>query len=235
MSLTVQEFLLSKGGVGLLSLLHERPMTYSELESEIEVTSSTLTSRRDQAAELGLIDLALGDAEQGTKRVHHLTGMGEFLADQMARDGIVSTYRKMRVFQQQLDEQTDELVQWVGDNPSQLLVFEEAQEGTIVTGDTVRRELSDETGPDEYFEGGLGEAPTTGEGGEGSTRVIRPDDPPTPNDDSDSGDAAWESKPDEDEMSSDGETQSQLSDAELHERIENEDGESGEEVDRDEK
>ena len=172
MSLTVQEYLLSKGGVGLLSLLHERPMTYSELESEIEVTSTTLSKRRDEAAELGLIDLALGDADQGTKRVHHLTDMGEFLADRMARDRIVSTYRKMRIFQEQLDEQTAELVEWVGDNPSQFLAFEEAQEETIVTGDTVTREIPDDTGPDEHFESEPSTTSPTGESDSDGSPVI---------------------------------------------------------------
>ncbi|MFP9193944.1 hypothetical protein ACLI4Q_20280 [Natrialbaceae archaeon A-CW1-1] len=132
MSLTVQEFLQRKGAVGLLSLLHERPMTYSEIEPEIEVTSSTIIERRDDAAELGLLTISLGEADVGTKKVYHLTDMGEFLTDKMAREGIISNYRKMRTLQQLLDEQTTDIVTWVGENPSQLMQFEEAIEGTII-------------------------------------------------------------------------------------------------------
>lgn len=128
---TLQEFLRRKGAIGLLSLLHERPMTYSEIEPEIEVTSDTIITRRDEAAELGLLNISLGDADVGTKKVYHLTDMGEFLTEKMAREGLVSNYRKMRTLEQLVDEQTDTIVRWVGENPSQLLQFEEA-DGTII-------------------------------------------------------------------------------------------------------
>lgn len=131
MRITVQEFLRKKGAIGLLSLLHERPKTYSEIKPEIGVVSDTIITRRDEAAELGLLNISLGDANVGTKKVYHLTPMGEFLTDQMAREGLVSSYRKMRTLEQLVDEQTDTVVQWVDENPSQLLQFEEA-DGTII-------------------------------------------------------------------------------------------------------
>ena len=125
MSLTVQEFLRRKGAIGLLSMLHERPMTYSELATQIEITSSTITTRRDEAAELGLLEVNLGGKKGGQKKVYILTDMGELLTDQMARQGIVDNYRKMRVLQELLDKQTEDLAQWVEDNPSQLGKCEE--------------------------------------------------------------------------------------------------------------
>lgn len=135
MKISLQEFLQRKGAIGLLSLLHERPMTYSEIKPEIEVTSDTIIERRDEAAELGLLNISLGEADQGTKRVYHLTDMGEALTEQMAREGLIRNYRKMRTLEQLVDEQTDELVEWVQENPSQLLAFEEA-EGTVIRADT---------------------------------------------------------------------------------------------------
>lgn len=131
MGITLQEFLRKKGAIGLLSLLHERPRTYSEIEPEIEVVSDTIITRRDEAAELGLLNISLGDADVGTKKVYHLTDMGEFLTEKMAREGLISNYRKMRTLEQLVDEQTDTVVRWVGENPSQLLQFEEA-DGTII-------------------------------------------------------------------------------------------------------
>ncbi|TMT81376.1 ArsR family transcriptional regulator [Haloterrigena sp. H1] len=147
MSLTVQEFLRRKGAIGMLSMLHERPMTYSELAPQIEITSSTITERRDEAAELGLLEVNLGEAEVGTKKVYELTDMGEFLTDQMARQGIVSNYRKMRALQELLDEQTDDFAEWVETNPSQLLQFPEAEEGTIT-----KREIPQDDGEDSEME-----------------------------------------------------------------------------------
>lgn len=135
MSTSLQEFLQRKGAVGLLSLLHERPMSFSEIEPEINVTSSTIIERRDEAAEIGLVDISLGEGEVGTRRVYHLTAMGEYLTEEMARRGIVRNYRKMRTLQQQIDEATDELVVWIAENRGDILTFEEAKEGTIIDED----------------------------------------------------------------------------------------------------
>ncbi len=132
---SIQKFLRSKGAVGLLSLLHECPKTYSEIEPEIEITGSTITTRRDEAAELGLIDVSLGRGDVGTKKVYHLTDMGEMITQQMAQTGLVSNYRRMRTYQEAVEEDTDEVVSWVTENPSQLLVFEEAVGGTIIDDD----------------------------------------------------------------------------------------------------
>lgn len=132
MEITLQEFLRRKGAIGMLSLLHERPRTYSEIEPEIEVTSDTIITRRDEAAELGLLNISFGEGENGTKKVYDLTDMGEFVTDKMAREGLVSNYRKMRTLEELVDEQTDDIANWVAENPSQFLQFEESQDGTIL-------------------------------------------------------------------------------------------------------
>jgi len=136
MSGSVSEFLESKGAVGLLSLLHENgAMTYSVIESEIDVSSSTIAKRRDEAAELGLVRLSLGEGEIGTSRVNHLTKMGEALTQQLERNGVTNNYLAMRKHQDIVEEQTDAVIEWVEANPSQLLEFEEARNGTIVRDD----------------------------------------------------------------------------------------------------
>ncbi|MDV7351351.1 hypothetical protein R3751_16425 [Halorubrum distributum] len=145
MDVTLEEFLQRKGAIGILTLLHERPMTYSEIEPEIEVTSSTIVTRRDEAAKLGLIDVSLGRGEVGTKKVYTLTDMGEFLTDKMAREGILSNYRKMRTLQQVLDEQTESITQWMKENPSQLLQFETADDGTVISRDEMKGNSDGET------------------------------------------------------------------------------------------
>jgi len=168
MEITVEEFLNRKGAIGLLSLLHERPMTYSEIEPEIEVTSDTIITRRDEAADLGLLNISLGEAENGTKKVYHLTDMGEFLTDKMAREGLISNYRKMRTLEELVDEQTDGLIDWVADNPSQLLHFEDAQDGTI---------LRDGSSSGEPLDAEPGDAEQMGERGSGTTVESNRSDP----------------------------------------------------------
>jgi len=144
MGITVQEFLQKKGAIGLLALLHERPKMYTEIESEIEITSDTILKRRAEAANIGLIDISLGE-DSGTKKVYHLTDMGEALTDKMAREGLVSNYRKMRTLEQLVEEQRDAIVTWAGENPSQLLQYREAQGGTTIPEQTTPPAAAEDT------------------------------------------------------------------------------------------
>lgn len=71
---------------------------------------------------------------------YHLTDLGEHVAREMSMRGIVSDYQSMRTLQRKLDEETEELITWVEENPSQLLEFPESQEETLV----IREESTDE-------------------------------------------------------------------------------------------
>lgn len=193
MGITLQEFLRRKGAIGLLSLLHERPRTYSEIEPEIGVTSDTIITRRDEAAELGLLNVSLGEGEVGTKKVYHLTNMGEFLTDKMAREGLISNYRKMRTLEQLVDEQTDALVTWVSENPSQLLQFEEA-DGTIIQDQSqTDPSPTGETNPGDDETGQNANTAATDNGGEGSADDEGPDQGES-SDESDTGNQGTESR-----------------------------------------
>jgi DNA-binding HxlR family transcriptional regulator len=177
MGITVQEFLQKKGAIGLLALLHERPKMYTEIESEIEITSDTILKRRAEAANIGLIDISLGE-DSGTKKIYHLTDMGEALTDKMAREGLVSNYRKMRTLEQLVEEQRDTIVTWAGENPSQLLQYREAQGGTTIPEQTPpppaaedtdseasggeQEEASDESDEDSESTERVAERPTAG-------------------------------------------------------------------------
>lgn len=176
---TIEEFLRSKGAVGLLALLHERPRTYSEIESEIEITSSTITNRRDDAADLGLLTVEVASDDHGTKKVYVLTEMGEFLADTMARQGLIASYRKMRTLQQLVEEETEEVIQWVRQNPSQLLEFPEAEQGIL---DLTRSEKSSDTEKADESDDNAGDDKEDRGSESSSARVIRPSDKPSDDD-----------------------------------------------------
>lgn len=117
---TIWEFLELKGSVGLLALLDERPRTYSELESEIEITSTTISRRRNDADHLGLLTVELESNEDGTKHVYTLTPMGEYLTRKMSHKGINSSYHKMRDRQKEIEEKTKELADWAQKNSADL-------------------------------------------------------------------------------------------------------------------
>lgn len=88
---TVVEFLNLKGSVGLMALLYEKPRSYSELESEIEITSSTISRRRDDADNLGLLTVGLESDDHGTKHVYTLTDLGNYVAERLGSKGIISS------------------------------------------------------------------------------------------------------------------------------------------------
>jgi len=128
---TLVEFLQLKGSVGLIALLYERPRAYSELESEIEITSSTITRRRIDADHLGLLTVELESDEHGTKHVYTLTDLGKYVAERMANKGIVSSYHQMRGRQKEIEQKTEEIVEWVADNPTNFIKFDAAREERI--------------------------------------------------------------------------------------------------------
>ncbi|TKX60819.1 hypothetical protein EXE48_10325 [Halorubrum sp. ASP1] len=128
---TIWEFLQLKGSVGLLTLLNEGPRTFSELESEMEITSTTISRRRIDADDLGLLTVELESGDHGTKHVYTLTDMGERLAKQMVLNEAASNYKEMRRHQRELEAKTEETIAWVRENPGELLQYTEAQEGRV--------------------------------------------------------------------------------------------------------
>jgi DNA-binding HxlR family transcriptional regulator len=137
---TLVEFLQLKGSVGLIALLYERPRTYSELESEIEITSSTISRRRNDADYLNLLTIELESDEHGTKHVYTLTDLGNYVAERMAHKGIISSYYQMRDRQKEIEEKTEEVAEWVEDNPTNFIKFDAAREERI----TPREEAPEE-------------------------------------------------------------------------------------------
>lgn len=128
---TLAEFLQAKGSVGFVALLYERPMTYSELESEIDITSSTITRRRKDAVNLDLLTVDLESGEHGTRHVYMLTDTGKYVGDRMATEGIVSSYYKMRERQKEIEEKKKKIVELAEANPSNFINFEAAREERV--------------------------------------------------------------------------------------------------------
>lgn len=125
------EFLQLKGSVGMVALLYERSRSYSELESEIEITSSTISRRRKDAVHLGLLTLDFENDEHGGKHVYKLTDLGNYVAERMANKGIVSSYFQMRDRQKEIENKTEQFAGWVQENPSNFIDFEAAREERI--------------------------------------------------------------------------------------------------------
>lgn len=204
MSLTVQEFLRRKGAVGFLSVLNERGKTYSEIDSEVAITTDTISKRKDEALEIGLVELEAARHNDRTVKEYHLTDFGEELVQQMALKGIVSNYLDMRTHQEKVEEKNAELIDWIYDNPGYFAGFTEAHEETLIdrTGDE-ESDASDDTSKNSES---TPDKPSSTEPPDADSEMIGGSDD-TESEDVDSSD------------DEDGRSQSRLSDPDVQERM----------------
>jgi len=164
MAKSLDEFLESKGGVGLLAVLQNRGKTYSEIKPDVLITSSTISTRFDDAVELGLIEIIPARRHGRTLDEYHLTDFGEAVVEELAMRGVISNYRDMRTHYQSMENKLDEFITWFHDNPGQFAGFSEAHEETLIRRDTSDAE-SDATS-------GEGEASTEEPDNESRTYVV---------------------------------------------------------------
>lgn len=107
------------GRTGAIGLLREAlPLKYegrqfSEFDDELDVSSSTLSKRLDEACELGLLKVELESTDYGSNSVYVLTGAGHNLRDQMELMGILRTHDRIQTLEEELDESVADLREWV--------------------------------------------------------------------------------------------------------------------------
>lgn len=204
MAKSLDEFLQSKGGVGLLTVLQNRGKTYSEIEPNVLITSSTISTRTDDALDLGLIEIKPARRHGRTLNEYHLTDFGEAVVRELAMRGIISNYRDMRTHHQSMKEKTEEFTEWFRDNPGEFVGFEEAHEETLIKreSDDLESETGDSGGPDSE---------------DMTSKVIRPDEG-AQSSAAATGDSETDSERENTE--SDGANQHQLSDADMRKRME---------------
>ena len=108
----IADFLSRTGSVGLLhevSPLKDKGSRFSELDDKVDVSSSTLTKRLDEACELKILEVKLESTDYGSNKVYVLTGLGRRLRDRMERMRIFRTYSKMKTLEEELDEAVEDL------------------------------------------------------------------------------------------------------------------------------
>lgn len=138
-------FFYSKGAVGLLSALNERGKRYGELKEDLNISTSTLTKRINEAIDIGVVRIrrTAGRGMRGVNE-YHLTDMGEFWVEEMAKMGIVSNWQSMRTHQKKLDELVPEFIDHMEEHKSMFLDFPESAQDQLVESDDVTREVDEE-------------------------------------------------------------------------------------------
>ncbi len=113
---TVQEFVASRGGLGVLILLHTEPMRFNELANELPISSSTLDKRLDEGRDLGLVTMKWQEGKKPHKFQNWITERGKFVVRKMEREGMVHPYQTMLDLQKQVKEGKNELQAWLNDD-----------------------------------------------------------------------------------------------------------------------
>lgn len=110
---TVQEFVGSRGGVGVLILLSAEPMRFNELAEKLTVSPSTLDKRLDEGRDLGLVTTKWQEDKKPHKFQYWITERGKYLVRKMEREGMVHPYLTMIDLQSQVKDGKSELQSWL--------------------------------------------------------------------------------------------------------------------------
>jgi len=110
----IAAFLARTGAIGLLREVH--PMEgsrFTDLDDALDVSSSTLSKRLEEACELDLLEPSLESTDYGTNTQYKLTGSGRRIRNVMEHRGIIRTYDKIRTLEEQFEESVEELREWI--------------------------------------------------------------------------------------------------------------------------
>lgn len=120
----IAAFLTRTGAIGVLREVDRKDGSrFTDFDEALDVSSSTLTNRLEEAYELDLLERTLESTDYGTSKRYKLTGAGRKVRTQMEYRSIARTYDKIRTLEEQLDESVEELCEWVteemfrGDGP----------------------------------------------------------------------------------------------------------------------
>lgn len=153
MGTTVKEFLRSKGGVGLLVALNERGKLFTEMEPDVSVSSSTLSKRKDEALEIGLIEMVPVKHRDRTRTEYQLTEMGEDVVWYLSMEGVVSNYQAMRTHEKQVEKGKEAAIEEIYKNPGDILAHTSAMKETLKVRDKNSDSESDKDGEPDAGEG----------------------------------------------------------------------------------
>jgi len=117
----ITEFLSDAGGLMLLAELYDGPKRFVTLTDRIEVSTSTVSDRMDEARELGLLQSEENPMynENGNK-VHPLTSKGEVIASELRITDLARIQQEIWALENEFEEQLDEFEGTLNDKRSEL-------------------------------------------------------------------------------------------------------------------
>ena len=120
-SISIHEFLKRKGAIGLLVAIHNGSGTFTEIKSEMDVSQTTLSKRKDEAKEIDLLAKGTTKKYDRTTAKYELTQRGHKIAQRLNQTGIARDYVKMRTYQERFAEGKEQISEWAEANAEELL------------------------------------------------------------------------------------------------------------------
>lgn len=105
------EVLESKGVVGILVSLYDQELTYSEILDEVDISSTTLTTRLTEMEEKNFIDLQATHRHGQRTQEYYLTERGFRITQMLAQEGVVKNYRKMMTHKETVEEGVQDVIE----------------------------------------------------------------------------------------------------------------------------
>jgi len=112
----IQAFLQRQGAIGILSRIDVFGDRNKDLQEKVNVSSSTLSKRLQEARDLKLLTIQPQNTDYGTKEVYRLTQAGREVQSKINFIGLDDTYTRLETIEEQFENQRESLVDWAGDN-----------------------------------------------------------------------------------------------------------------------
>lgn len=117
MGVTPDEFFTNDGAIELFCELHQTGSRFTDLNNELPISHTTLSSRLGEAQELELIEKQLMERDGNNVTVYAPTNKGARLILELRRTGVMETYQLLKEIRSRFEERSDNVREWVYENP----------------------------------------------------------------------------------------------------------------------
>lgn len=123
---TIAEYLGRQGAVALLCTVSPNGSRFTELADAVDVSRTTLSQRLEEGQEVSLLTTVEAEGDQRSGHEYALTEPGARLLMVMNQIGLTTTYRLLRDYRRQFEEQSATVREWVERNEEELQTVDDA-------------------------------------------------------------------------------------------------------------
>jgi DNA-binding MarR family transcriptional regulator len=114
----IADFLRKDGAIEIILVIDKTEGTiHSNFKDDLHISRATVTKRLEKAESLGLIEQSRQPEDHGNAKRYVLTEEGRMLRVAVESMGLPEKYQQYIQLQRELDQSTEEVVDWVIDTP----------------------------------------------------------------------------------------------------------------------